>query len=183
MKHFLKAAIASVFGVAALGVVGASAEARDRDYRPDRCEDDHDHRSHASNYYDYYAKDRYYRAGAYGKSGLSVSLRFGDDGYDRHGRYDRRDRYDRYDRHDRRRGYHRNGYRGDRARIVNREVYDTRYRARIYLTEELVHRRGGPRLICTVRVEGPDARYVPQRRLRNIARNDCSRRAKINIYS
>lgn len=106
-------------------------------------------------------------------SGVSLSISFGDHDYDRRGRYDRYDRYDR-------RGP-RNGYRD--GRIVNREIYDTRYRARIVLTEEVVRTRHGQRLICTVDARGPQARYVPNRHLHRIARRECSRRAEVRILA
>lgn len=167
-------------GIVGLMALGASAAFADR---PAFCHHDHDHRSHAANYYDYHPADRYYRAGPYRSSGLSISVRLGDDRYDRRGRYDRydrRDRYDRYDRYDRGR---RHGYRGREGRIVNREIYDTRYRARIVLTEEVVRGRHGPRLVCTVRALGPQARFVPDRHLHRIARRECSRRAQIRVYA
>jgi hypothetical protein len=107
--------------------------------------------------------------------GVSLTISVGDHDYDRRGRYDRYDRYDSYDRRGPRNGYH--------GRIVNREVYDTRYRARIVLTEEIVRTRHGPRLICTVDARGPQARYVPHKRLRKIARNECSRRAEVRILA
>ena len=135
MRQFQKAMIAGGLAFAALGVSAASA------HKPDPCRHDHDHRSHAADYYNYYPSDRYYRSGSYRPSGLSVSISLGDHDYDRGG-------YDRYDNYGRR-----NGYRGD-SRVVNREVYDTRYRARIILTEELVRTRHGPRLICTVDARG-----------------------------
>lgn len=166
MKRFMKPVITGALALAALGAGAAFA-------KPAYCNHDHDHRSHAADYYDYYAPDRYYRAGAYRDSGLSISVRLGD-----HDRYDRRDRY--RGRHDYGR---RNGYRGREGRIVNREVYDTRYRARIVLTEEIVRTRHGPRLLCTVDARGPDARYVPNKRLRRIARRECSRRAKVRIIT
>lgn len=163
MKQFLKALIAGGLAFAALGVSAASA------HKPDPCRHDHDHRSHAADYYNYYPSDRYYRAGSYRPSGLSVSISLGDHDYDR-GRYDRYDGYGR-----------RNGYRD--SRVVNREVYDTRYRARIILTEEVVRTRHGPRLVCTVDARGPDARYVPNKHLRRIARNECSHRAEVRIVT
>ncbi len=173
MKRLMKPVIAGALALAALGAGAAFA-------KPAYCSHDHDHRSHAADYYDYYAPDRYYRAGAYRgsarDSGLSISVRLGD--HDRYDRYDQRDRY--RSRHDYGR---RNGYRGREGRIVNREVYDTRYRARIVLTEEIVRTRHGPRLVCTVDARGPDARYVPNKRLRRIARRECSRRAKVRIIT
>ena len=169
MKNNMKTLIASAIGVAALCAGAAWA-------KPAYCNHKHDHRSHAADYYSYYPADSYYRAGPYRNSGFSLSIRVGDDDrYDRRGHYDDRRRYDDYGR--------RNGYRGDNRRIVNREVYDTRYRARIVLIEEVVRTRRGPRLICTVDARGPEARYVPDRRLRKIARRECSRRAQIRIVT
>ena len=112
------------------------------------------------------------------QSGVSLTISVGDDGYyDRgHGRYDRRDRYDRYDNRGRRNGY-RNG------RVVNREVFDTRYRARIILTEQVVRSRHGPRLVCTVDARGPQSHRVPNKRLRKIARRECSHRAEVRIIT
>ncbi len=173
MKSFLKSMVAGAIGIAALSAGAAWA-------KPDACRDNHDHRSHAVDYYNYYPADNYYRSGPYSKSGLSISVRLGDD-YDRRDnrRYDNR-RYDnrRYDDCGRS-----NGYRGDNRRVVNREVYDTRYRARIVLTEQIVRTRQGPRLICTVNARGPQARYVPDSHLRRIARRECSRRAEVRIIT
>ncbi len=165
MKLDLKTLIAGLIGAAALCAGAAWA-------KPAYCHDNHDHRSHAADYYSYYPADSYSRAGAYRNSGLSISISLGDRDYDRRGRYDRHD--------DRGR---RNGYRNDRSRVVNREVYDTRYRARIILTEEVVRTRHGTRLLCTVDARGPQARYVPNKRLRNIARRECSRRAEVRIVT
>ncbi len=172
MKRFMKPLIAGALGLAALGAGAAWA-------KPAYCSHDHDHRSHAADYYDYYSADRYSRAGAYRNSGVSFSITFGDDDH-----YDRRRGYDRNRGYDRRHDYgRRNGYRGREGRIVNREVFDTRYRARIVLTEEVVHTRRGPRLLCTVDARGPQARYVPNKRLRKIARRECSRRAEVRIVT
>ncbi len=171
-----KIAFAAALGVASVGVSAASADDgrrggyhddRDR-HRPDRCDDDHDHRAHDARYYDYYAPDRYSRAGPYRASGLSVSVSLGG-GYD--DRYDSRDRYDRYD--GPRRG----------SRVVNRETFDTRYRARIYLVEEIHYSRHGRSLVCTVSVRGPEARYVPDGRVRSIAYRNCSRGAQVRVYA
>ena len=166
MKIFLKPLIAGGLAIAALSAGAAWA-------KPAHCSHDHDHRSHAADYYNYYSADKYSRAGAYRNSGVSLSISFGDND-----RYDRRDRYS--DRSDRGR---RNGYRGREGRIVNREVFDTRYRARIILTEEIVRTRRGPSLICTVDARGPQARYVPKKRLRKVARRNCSHRAKVRIVT
>ena len=170
MKSVWTVLVAGASAVLALGFNAASAK-----YRPDPCSVDHDHRSHHADYYDYYAADKYYRAGPYRKGGLSFSIRLGDNGYvDFHDGYARYDRYDRGRRH---------GYRGRRGRVLNREVYDTRYRARIVLTEEVVRTRRGPRLVCTVAARGPEADYVSKRRLKRIARRDCSHRARVRIYA
>lgn len=69
------------------------------------------------------------------------------------------------------------------GRVVNREVYDTRYRARIVLIEEIVRTRRGPQLVCTVDARGPQAHRIPRKHLRKIARRECSRRADIRIVA
>ncbi|WP_411819492.1 hypothetical protein ABFZ85_11765 [Hyphococcus formosus] len=159
MNKFLKTIGIAAIGMATLGVTTAMAA------RPDHCRHDHDHRSHAANYYNYYAADRYYRAGPYQKSGLSISVRLGDDrNHDR--RYDR--------------GYN---YNSRERRIVNREVFDTRYNARIVLTEQVVRSRHGRQLICTVDARGRQAHRVPHKRLRKVARRNCSKRAQIRILA
>ena len=123
------------------------------EYRPDYCALDHDHRSHNASYYDYYPEDQYSRRGAY---------------RDRRGYRDRGGRYDGY------------GRRRARSQVVHREKYNTRYRARITLVEEIYWTRSGrEQLVCSIVVRGPEAYYVPQRRLRRIARRDCSPRARI----
>lgn len=166
---FLKYLSACAAGAFALGLSAAMANHP----RPDHCDIDHDHRSHASNYYDYYPADKYYRSG---RGGVSVTVRAGSR-YDPY--YDRGRRYDDY-----RYSGRRNGYRGRSARVVHRETFRTRYRARIVLTEELVRRgRYGPQLICTVQARGPEARYVPERRMYRIAHRNCSPRARIRVYA
>lgn len=158
MKSFVKYLVAFTFAAGAVGVAQASAE-----YRPDRCNDDHDHRSHSASYYDYYDEDKYYRAGAY--TGQRAS-------YDRGRRYDGDRRGRRYER------------RRPRSRVVHRETYRTQYNARIVLVEEIYWTRSGrEQLVCSVIVKGRDAYYVPQRRLRRIANRDCSRRARIQYLS
>lgn len=179
----LKKTVAAIgFAVLAFGAASASADDKGRDgdrgyerdrggydargdRRPDRCDADHDHRSHDARYYDYYPADRYSRAGDYRRDG---------DRYD--DRYDR-DRGGRYD--DRGRNDDRYGYGG--RRVVKSRVYDTRYRARIYLTEEEFGSRGGYRRVCTLEVRGPERRYVNYGQVRRIASNECSRRAEIRI--
>lgn len=131
------------------GILGGAQAAAE--YRPDYCPRDHDHRSHDASYYDYYPADDYYRAGSY-----------------RRGRAD--DRY--YDR-----GYSRRA----RSRVVNRITIPTRrWRARIVVVEEIYWTRSGrEQLVCSVLARGPEAYYVPHRRLRRAANRNCSRYARI----
>lgn len=191
MKTLFKPLIAGAMAIATLGATAALAGDRsdhrsDRrsdhrvehrsDHRPDYCDIDHDHRSHASNYYDFYAPDRYFRAGSYRGSGLQVSIRVGDR-YHNDRNYRGRD----YRRDDR---YYRASDRGRRGRVVHRETFETRYRARIVLKEEIVRsRRGHRRLVCTVKARGPEARYVSERRMYRIANRKCSPRARVRVYS
>jgi len=190
MRSLVKHAVAVALSVAALGGAAALADDDDRrDWggdrydrwdddsrsgsyrggRPDRCDEDHDHRFHNRNYYDFYPKDRYYRA----DPEFSISLSFGNRGY-----YDRGGRYFDHPYYDRR------GYR-DYGRIVNRDVYPIRgYRADALIIEEVFGGgRGYGRFVCTVTARGPDARYVPYGQLRRIAHRACSRRSEIRIYA
>ncbi len=163
MKMMIKAIAAGIVGFAAMGITAASAE-----YRPDLCRYDHDHRSHDANYYDYYPGDRFF-SGAYdrrNRSGASFSVTFGDRGY-----------------YNSRRGYRNNGYRSRNRDLVFRRVLDTRFRARIVVKEEVVYTRRGQRLVCTVTPRGPDSDLVPYRRLKRVARNNCSARARVRIYA
>ena len=193
MKTLFKPLIAGAMALATLGATAAIAGDRSdhrserrsdhrvehrSDHRPAYCADDHDHRSHASNYYNFYEPDRYYRAGAYRGSGLKISVRIGD-GYNNGRDYRRGDRdYRRGDR------YYRASDRGNRGRVVRRETFDTRYRARIVLKEEVVRsRRGHRRLVCTVKARGPEAGYVSERRMYRIANRNCSPRARVRVYS
>lgn len=196
MKQVIKAAAAFALGIGVLGVSAASADndrdrGRDRDRyerrgddhrydnrrgdnhryagrRPDRCELDHDHRIHNRDYYNYYPKDRYYRA----DPEFSISLSFGNRGYyDRGGRYYNRPYYDR------------SGYR-EYGRVVNRDTIRLNgYRADAILIEEAYPGRRGSDLVCTVTARGPDARYVPYGQLRSVAARYCSRRADIRVYA
>ncbi|MEX6632411.1 hypothetical protein [Hyphococcus lacteus] len=169
MNKFIKTIGIAAVGIATLGMTSAMAA------RPDHCRHDHDHRSHASNYYDYYSADRYYRAGAYQRSGqnsgLSISIRVGDDRYN-DGNYYRDRNYN-----------NRRGYNQRQRRVVNREVFGTRYNARIVLTEKIVRSRHGRQLICTVDARGRQAHRVPHKRLRKVARRNCSKRAQIRILA
>ncbi len=152
--------------IAAAGVLIATEAAADR--RPSYCPRDHDHRVHDANYYDYYDADRYYRAGDYR-----------DRRYSRDRRYrDRRYRDRRY----RDRGYYRGrGYRRPRSEVVFRRNIDLRrYRAYVTVVEENYWTRSGRvQRVCSIVPKGRDAYAVPQRRLSRIARNNCSRYARI----
>ncbi len=167
MNTTLKALFAALLGVSALGFATANAKPQDHK-KPSHGAVEHKHRGDAARDYDYYPHDR--------NSGVSFSITFGDDRYGdyRSRRYDSRRGRDYY------RGY-RNGYRGHRSRIIHREVYDTRYRARIVLVEEVIRTRRGPRLVCNVSVRGPQAHYVSERRVYRIARRDCSRDARVRV--
>jgi len=82
-------------------------------------------------------------------------------------------------------GRHYRGYKLRRyaGRVVNRDVFQTRFRARIVLVEEIVRRPRGPRLVCTVSVLGPEAGYVPRRRVHRIANRHCSPRARVRVFA
>lgn len=67
--------------------------------------------------------------------------------------------------------------------VVSRRTFYTQYQAKIVLTEEVVRTRRGPSLICTVEAFGPQADYVSKGRLRRVARNNCSRRSRIQILA
>lgn len=167
MKTLFKTAMAGMLGLLALGATAAFAG-----YKPDYCDDDHDHRAHHANYYDYYAKDRYYNAGSYRDSGVRFSITLGD-------RYD--DREYRHRSYDRRRPSYK--HRRQNRRVVNRDTFDTRYRARIVLIEEVVYNRKGRRLVCTVQARGPEAHYVSKRRINRIADRNCSPRARVRVFT
>lgn len=106
----------------------------------------------------YGAKDRHYKDDRRGNVTLSVNFHNA-----HHGRY--------YD------------HRRSNRRVVYRDVFQTRYRARIVVTEEIVYRRKGKRLVCTVRARGPEADYVSKRRIHRIADRHCSPRARIRVFA
>ncbi|MEQ8935980.1 MAG: hypothetical protein RIE56_09350 [Amphiplicatus sp.] len=117
-------------------------------------------------------------AGAAKADGVSLSISVADSRYDDRrydDRYDRRDhrRYDRHDRYDR----------YDRDRVVKRQTFNTRYRARIQLVEEVTYRGRHRDLVCTVSVNGPDARRVRDKDVRRIAQRYCSRGAHVRVYA
>lgn len=157
--------VAIALSTAAFGATTASASSQVNvsfSVRPAYCPTVHDHRSHDAHYYDFYPADDFFRAGPYRPVG----------NYDR--RYDDRRYDDRYDnRYDDRRG--------GRGRIVNRQVFDTRYDARIVLVEEVFYSGYGQNLVCTVDVRGPDRHYVSRRQLQRIANRYCSYGARIHI--
>lgn len=185
MGSLLKFVAAAFVAFAALGFSAASADGgRDR---PERCDDDHDHRSHSATYYDYYDHDRYYRAGPY--RGVSVTIGAGDrrGDWDRDRRWDDDygygDRYRDGDRYRGRDGRYDDRYDHRRSRVVYRQVFDTRYRARIVLVEQAFYSRRGEYRVCTVEARGPEARYVPRGQMRSIAARNCSRRSDIRILA
>ncbi|VAW08406.1 hypothetical protein MNBD_ALPHA05-360 [hydrothermal vent metagenome] len=197
----------TLFKTMAIGIIGAvtlmMASVALAAEKPAYCNIGHDHRSHNADYYDYYQQDKYYRAGPYRSphksSGVSLSITIGNgyssgrryrDGRHAERRYNDQRNYRRNNNQRRsdRGNYRRNnqrgknhGYRGRDGRIVNRQVFDTRYQARIVLVEEAVRTRNGPRLVCTVKARGREANHVSNRRMRRIANNNCSPRARINV--
>ncbi len=150
MNNITKSVIAFVFSAAAFGGAQAAAE-----NQPAYAPETHDQRSYNAAFYNDGPVSDHYQTAAH-----------------RGDRYNRRDRYDRgYDRYSRRRPH---------SRVVHRETYRTKYRARIVLVEEIYWTRSGrQQLVCSVLVKGPEAYYVPHRRLRRIANRDCSPRARI----
>jgi hypothetical protein len=115
---------------------------------------DHDHRTHVANHDDYYDADRHYRRGDY-----------------RHSRYrdSRRGRYDRY-------------YRPRSEVVFRRHINTRRYNAYITVVEENYWTRSGRvQRVCSVLVRGPEAYYVPHRRLERAANRNCSRHARIQF--
>lgn len=185
----IRTILASVAFAATAGAVAAPASADDRgaySARPAYCPEDHDHRSHDANYYDYYPADRYSRAGPY--VGVEVGVRYGDgrygdgrygDGRYGDGRYgDGRYGGGRYG--DGRYGDGRGGAWG-RDRLLQRRDFATPYRARIVLVERVEWTRRGEYLTCNVFAVGPEADYVRNRELRRVARNFCSYGADIRI--
>jgi len=170
MQKTLKILIGAIIGFALLA--GAQAGATSR---PTYCEDDHDHRSHDANYYDYYDADSYYRAGPYRASAR----------YDRDLRYDDRRSYRGRRNYDDRRGYRGRGYGYDRyprSEVVFKRNIDLRGHRGTYVTvveENYWTRSGRVQRVCSIVPKGYDAYNIPHRRLSQIARNNCSRHARI----
>ncbi len=115
----------------------------------------HDHSSYDASHDDYYERDRHYRRGDY-----------------------RRDRY-----RDRHRSRYGRGYYRPRSEVVFRRHINTRrYDAYITIVEENYWTRSGRvQRVCSVLVRGPEAYYVPHRRLERAANRNCSRRARIQF--
>ena len=155
-------------GLLLLGAAPAQASDRHND-----CYVDHDRRSK------HYDKDHCYENDATFKKGRKKSGSFVITVGDRRG-YDRA--YVRFDARGDRGYYNRRGRRGA-SELIKREVFRTRGRARVVLTEEVIYGRRRTRLVCTVKARGRDADLVPYRRLKRIAYNNCSRRARINIIA
>ena len=85
------------------------------------------------------------------------------------GRYDN-DRYD-----DR---YNGDRYNNRRTRTLS---FPTRYRATILLTETVTRDRRGADTVCFADVRGPEARRISRKEVSRVARNNCSRYARIVI--
>ena len=157
MNSLVKVAATLILGISAVGITQASAAATSSAAADDRRGDHYD--------------DRHYdrRDGRYDRRHDRRDRR-----YDRRGRYDRGE-YKRGRYHDYR---HYRGY--PRSRLINRRHIDTRHRAYITVVEEVYYTRSGrEQLVCSVLVRGPEAYYVPQRRLRRAANRHCSRYARI----
>ncbi len=159
-RRLLIPGLVACAAVLALGVSTPASADRGRDFRPDYCDVDHDHRSHAADYYDYYPADRFYRAG---RTNRNAGLRYRHDPYAA-GFSSRRQPFTR------------------RSKLVSRDIFATRGRASIVVTEEVVFSRRGARRVCTVAPRGPDRNLVPYRRLQRIANRSCSRFARVRIY-
>lgn len=161
---FKNSLVTLVIGACTLGLTSASAESR-----PDYGDRGHDHQSHNVNYDDYYDADQYSRAGPYRGSQQSYSR-----GYDNR-RYDNRRGYDNY-----RGRNHRANYGRSNSRVVYRKNYSTKYRASITLVEEVYYTRSGrEQLVCSIVTKGPEAYYIPKKRLRRIANRGCSKYARV----
>lgn len=145
--------------------------------RPDRCDLDHDHRSHSPYYYSHFPHDRYFRADPYGR-GVTLSIELGGGSwYDRYGRGYGGGYGGGYDPYGGGRGY------GDR-RVVDRDVIRLRrWRADVIIVEEEHYSRRGRYGVCTISTRGPDAHYVPRQVLRDIAYDNCRRGYEIRFYA
>ncbi|MEO0695207.1 MAG: hypothetical protein AAFY84_03835 [Pseudomonadota bacterium] len=182
MTRLLTIFTAALVGLAVMGFSEASADDRRRhNDRRVECDSKYEDRRDRRDCYENRSRDRDRRGRRHRDRDVNVTIDLGRDRYyaDRRYRNDRRYRDDRRYYNDRR--YNdRRGRRG--SRIIRRQSFDTRGRARIRLVEEEIYRRGRNRRICTVTVTGPDRRRVPYRRLQNIADRYCSRRAEIRIF-
>lgn len=154
-----------------------SADAKSR---PAYCPTLHDHRVHDADYYSYYP-----RAGTAYKKHKKTSRHY-HYGHD-HKKHQYKNQHKNRDHYYKDKGHnyksHYNGYKKRPNRIVSRTALDTRYRARIIVQEEIVYGKKRKRLICTVKTRGPEAAYIPYRRLKRVAYNYCSPRARVSIYA
>jgi hypothetical protein len=188
MRVLKKLALAAGFSIAALSATAAYADSESKgdEQRHEWRGDDDGYRGGDDD------DDDGYR----GRGGYDGDDRGGWGGYDR-GRparcdvdHDHRSHDPRYydywprDRYYDGRGgrYDHDHYGYGRSRVIRRDVFDTRYRARIYLTEEEFYTRGGRYRVCTLEVRGPDRRYVPYGQVRSLANRQCSRRSEIRIH-
>ncbi len=189
-KIVKRTGLALAAGITSLFVLAvAPASALDK---PGLCKYDHDHRSHAANYYDYYKKDRFFRAGPF-RGTLAVAFNGGkyygkDTRYKRTGYYNNRgykgNRYDRnrYSKNrDHKANHHKRKHHASGSKLIKRDIFHTRFDAKIVLKEELFYGDYGKKLICTVKAKGYEAEYVPYRRLKRVADKNCSYRAKVKI--
>lgn len=65
------------------------------------------------------------------------------------------------------------------GKILKRKIFHTKRHAQILLVEQVVRTKRGPKLVCTVGTQGRGAAYVPLKRIKRIAYNNCSPRAQI----
>ena len=191
----------AAFLIGIIGLAAFSATSADAKSRPAYCPVTHDHRVHDADYYSYYP-----RAGSAVKGGHKGHHKGQHKGHKgtykkppshHYGslhnshknkpsyHYGSKHKYHGKDSHYYYGGNksHYNGYKRRPNRIISRIALDTRFRARIIVQEEIVYGKRRARLICTVRTRGPEASYVPYRRLKRVAYNHCSHRAKVRIYA
>lgn len=168
MNKLLKTFTAGIMGVAALGMTAALAQSKSDQRRGER-----DNRSQQTQNHDKF-KDEQIVRGSFDtrtRSGATVSITFGNANNGKSTRYKDNVYYD-------------NGYRANRRRIVNRKVIPTRFKAQVVVKEEIVRKgRRRANLVCTVTPRGPEADYVPYKRLKRIAKNHCSYKSRVKIFA
>jgi len=131
----------------------------------------HGYNKHGYNEYGY-NKHGYNKHG-YNKHG------YNEHGYNEYGYNDRG--YDRYGRQKTKGRKHNAGYGYGGAKLLKKDVYRTKFHAKIIAKEQLVYNKRGAYKLCNVTARGPESGYVPYRRLKKISRNYCSYDAKITI--